>query len=754
MKTPKLFALVSMTLTSGIFAQTGADSREIIDLAPFEVHTEREFGYRAGTSVSGTRAREEVKNLPFSLQVITDELISDLKISDLEDAIRFAPGVQDNRDNLGNFGKFNVRGIQQTYSLRNGFRRYAPNDTSTAAQVEIVKGPAGLLYGQVFPGGVVNVVTKKPQSFNHYEIELRYGSYGSYRGSVDFGGPILREQNLNYRVISAYEEYDSFVEFAGRRVKLFSPSISYAPTNWLRLTFEYERYIREENAPHAGMIAANLEDLATAIANPEDPFGVANGPFNTAVIRSNSFTGIVDFLPRNFNTNGPGTFSNYDIHAYTAYADIRINSWLNLRSTGMYSDSMNAYYANFVNNTMRSGVDFRSRASWRESGNQVTQFVTDAFMEFNTGPVSHRLLVGVEYYKDVFHAALHEERPPSGSANYVRLPNPYNISRNWAQEFQFINPIRDFERSPQPDRLPQNLGETARSASSGTAFYITEQAALMNERLRLIAGLRYEEFDARNILANTTGGEDSLTSQLGFLYKIIPSIGVFGSYSESFYRNGFYNSFAIDPTKVGQMAPPQEGEGFDFGFKLETEDRKFAGTLSFFDLKQKNILIDARIDDQRVHILAGERTSRGVELDLHYAPIPGMQVLFNYAYTIAEDKETQLKMPNVPKHQGSIWLRYEIIDGPMEGFHIGGGALYMGKRPAGNDSNLFSQAWEFNADAYITVDAFIGKTFSFDKASTTLSLNVSNLTNKDYIRGGQTLPSEPRRYVLALTTRF
>ncbi|MCD8483270.1 MAG: TonB-dependent receptor plug domain-containing protein [Verrucomicrobia bacterium] len=338
------------------------ETDDVFELPPFEVQGEREFGYRAGTSVSGTRAREEVRNLPFSLQVITDSLIADLRVSDLEDAVRFAPGVQDNRDNLGNFGKFNVRGIQQTYSLRNGFRRYAPNDTSTAAQVEVVKGPAGLLYGQVFPGGVVNVVTKRPQHFSHYDIEARYGSYGSYRLGADFGGPIIPDGVLSYRVISGYEEYDSFVEFNKRRVKVFSPSVSYAPVRWLRITFEYERYIREENAPHAGMIAVNLDDLAQAIANPDNPFGINNGPFSPDVIRSRSFTGLADYLPRNFNTNGPGTFSDYDIHAYTAYIDMRVNSWLNIRSAGMYSDSANLYYANFVNNSMRSGVDLRSRA--------------------------------------------------------------------------------------------------------------------------------------------------------------------------------------------------------------------------------------------------------------------------------------------------------------------------------------------------------------------------------------------------------
>ncbi|MCD8483268.1 MAG: TonB-dependent receptor [Verrucomicrobia bacterium] len=302
--------------------------------------------------------------------------------------------------------------------------------------------------------------------------------------------------------------------------------------------------------------------------------------------------------------------------------------------------------------------------------------------------------------------------------------------------------------------MPANLPVNSRSESSGRAFYFTEQAIMMDGKLRAIAGLRYEEFDAKNRITNTDGNEDAVTGQFGAMYNFIPSVGVFASYSESFYRNGFYNSFAADQSKVGQLAPPQEGVGIDVGLKLQTPDRKLAGTISYFDLKQRNILIEALIEGVRTQLLAGERTSKGVELDFHYAPLPNWQILFNYAYTIAEDKETGRPMPNVPKHQSSIWTRYEFVEGPLQGFYMGGGLLYMGKRPAGNDSNIFAQAWNFTADSYVTVDAFIGKTFEFKRLSTTISLNVSNLTNAEFIRGGQTLPSEPRRYLLALTTRF
>lgn len=281
-----VFPLFSL---SPVFAQEEEEETEtVFELTPFEVNTDREYGYRANTSVSGTRTATAVRDLPFSLQIVTDELIDDMNVTDLEDALLYTSGVQENRDNVGNFGKFNVRGIQQNYTLRNGFRHYGPNDTSAIAQVEVVKGPAGLLYGQVFPGGVVNAVSKKPLTISKYELEVQYGSYGSFRSELDAGGPLNKSKTLSYRLIGSYSDWNSFVDHYARRIKSVVPMISYSPFDKIKFTFEFERYISDEDSPHAGRIAINENDLATAIANPEDPFRIKNGPFNTQVIRSQS----------------------------------------------------------------------------------------------------------------------------------------------------------------------------------------------------------------------------------------------------------------------------------------------------------------------------------------------------------------------------------------------------------------------------------------------------------------------------------
>lgn len=752
---PAIFA-VAIACT-GLTAQQGDESGDpgvVFEFSPFEVSTDRQYGYRAGTSVSGTRTATAVKNLPFSLQIVTDELIDDLNVSDMEDALMYTAGVQENRDNVGGYGKFNVRGIEQIYTLRNGFRHYGPNDTGSIAQVEIVKGPAGLLYGQVFPGGVVNAVSKKPLPIHLYELEFQMGSYGSHRVDADFGGPLNDSKSLTYRVVGAYGDWKSFVDYYQRRIKSIVPMVSYEPTDWLKLTFEFERYISEEDAPHVGMIAINTDDLAQAIANPDDPFGVRNGPLTPQAVRSRSFNGLADWLPRTFNTNGPGTFNNYDKYAYTLYTDIKAADWIGFRSALMYMDYSNQRYANFVNNTMRSGVDIVGEATYWTLNNRVFTSQNDFSILFRTGAVDHRLLVGGEYYSDAFKNYDADEKPPAGSnsRNYVRLPSPFNITREWSMEMRFLNPIRDFTPSPRPEDLkPVELQYD--TETTGHAGYLVDQLTMLDERLRVVAGARYESFDTDDFVTGYTGSESDITYQGGAMYNLTDWLSVFGSYSESFYRNGFYGRSA-DPGLTGTLAPPQEGDGYDFGFKWETSDGRFAGTLSYFDLSQSNILVSLDIDGTQRQMLAGERTSKGVELDLHFAPVQGWQIIFNYAYIDAVDVTTGKAFPNVPRHQASIWSRYEFTEGRMEGLFVGGGARYLGDRPGGSYTNLFEQSWNFEAEGYVHIDAFIGKTFVLRDHEVLVQFNVSNLTDEEYIRGGQTLPSEPRRYMLSLKMTY
>jgi iron complex outermembrane receptor protein len=361
------------------------------------------------------------------------------------------------------------------------------------------------------------------------------------------------------------------------------------------------------------------------------------------------------------------------------------------------------------------------------------------------------MLIGAEYYADRFEGSgARENSTPNPSAYYIRLPNPWDVTRNWNTEFQYLNPIADFSLSPRPEALaPISKGDDRET--TGYAVYLTDQIAMMNERLRLLGGVRYERFYTDNFITGAEGDENDITFQAGAMYQLLPWLSLFANYSESFYRNEFYNQFG-PPGMAGKMAPPQQGEGIDIGFKLDDPKGRWSGTISYYDLSQKNILINVRDENNNtLQRLAGARESTGFEFDFHFAPTPSWQILLNYAYVSTKDVDTGTAFPNVPKHQGSVFTRYEFTEGPLAGFALGGGAVYMGDRPGGNDSNIVSQNWDFVAESYIAVDAFISRNFAWRTHELTIQFNVSNLTDEEYIRGGQTLPSEPRRYTLSLT---
>jgi iron complex outermembrane receptor protein len=794
------------TLTAALLAPLclppliAQDDDTVYDLTPFEVTSTRDT-YTATNAISGTRMRMEIRDLPMNLQVVTEGFMKDLAVSDLDEALRFTSGVQSNVDNVGNFGKFNVRGIQQTYSLRNGFRRYGPNDVGNAAQVEVVKGPASLFYGQVFPGGVVNVTTKRPlwQDF-HLSVEAAAGSYDSYRAAVDFGGKL--GDTLAYRFNAVYDKEGSFIDWYHKKTKMFAPVITWRPWKRLTITVEYEHLRRDEQAPPAGLFVIS-EDYFRArdAADPNDPFGLRATPaafFNEFSRRVNEniperfwdilpegsyiervdalgnvtrrtlrYTGLQTDLPRDFNTNGPDSYRWYESDAVTGYIDMAFTSWLRYRGAFLYSRDDRDRYSSFVNGTYRSGVDAIVYATNKWMRNEVMQTQNDLFAEFETGPVAHRLLVGFEYYADEF---LDQERPlpdfpgiPGYSRPAMRLPVPTNLTMTWSGMFLPTRPLLDF--TPVPfGPLTGDYSVVGNRETTGTAWYASDQMTLMDGRLILLGGVRYEDFETDNFQTGQVAGRSDTTFQGGLLYRVTDSAGLFFSYAESFYRNEFpsYPSpdGSLDPN---ELAPPETGTGLELGLKFDSADRRFSGIITGFKLTRENQLNNVRdlsfTPPRQFSFLSGKYEVDGIETEIHYRPVPHWTVIVGYTFLDARQTTDSLTLragdswPNVPEHQFNLWHRYDFQEGVLEGAYIGGGGRYMGSRRAGNDTNI-AQGWDFESAGYWEFDLLLGYTFKAFGHDATVALNIFNILDREFIRGGQTLPSEPRRARLTCRIDF
>ncbi len=230
-----------------------ADADEVVVLNPFQVTTEKDRGYRATNSISGTRLDTAIKELPMPIEVITEEFLRDTGSTDLRQSLRYSSGILLQTQNdygaaAGSFstspGKINnpegqtaspdqthmkIRGFETTSVLRDGFRRQNATDSVNIARVEVARGPASLLYGVGNFGGVVNYLVKMPERERASEVTLGIGSHGFRRATIDTTGPINESGTLAYRLTGAFQDQDSYTDFNNEDHFFISPVVTWRP---------------------------------------------------------------------------------------------------------------------------------------------------------------------------------------------------------------------------------------------------------------------------------------------------------------------------------------------------------------------------------------------------------------------------------------------------------------------------------------------------------------------------------------------
>ena len=190
--------------------------------------TGEQDGYRVPDATTATKTDTPVRDIPQSIQVIPQQVIKDQGITRISDALRNVSGVTKE----GSYGDatdvYRIRGFVTSDTLRNGFRIQDPVINSASLErVEVLKGPASVLYGQFEPGGIVNYVTKQPLDYPYYFGEFTVGSYDYYRPSIDISGPLTADKKLLYRLNTAYESAGNFVDFVNSQTFSIAPVLTY-----------------------------------------------------------------------------------------------------------------------------------------------------------------------------------------------------------------------------------------------------------------------------------------------------------------------------------------------------------------------------------------------------------------------------------------------------------------------------------------------------------------------------------------------
>ncbi|ASW75435.1 TonB-dependent receptor [Chryseobacterium piperi] len=661
----------------------------------------------------------------------------------VDDALRNIPGLQkmwSATNRAGDGGIFvNMRGFVAGSSLRNGL--VAPITTSMDAinieKVEVLKGPSATLFGSNVTsyGGIINRVTKKPFENFGGSVSLAGGSYNYYRVQTDVNAPLTNDKKLLFRLNTAYTNQGTFQRTdAKNSFYAFTPSLTYRPTENLEINAELEMYETDaypETAfffyfPSSQLGADNMNQLERLGYDYKQTYA-GNGLKTTAKARN--FFGQV----------------NYKINKH-------IKSSTNISTSYSYSNGFNPYFY-FAPKSVISENPLDTelgivRADQSTNGSKKTYFqVQQNFnFDFNIGNMRNRTVAGFDYMRvkdnQSFLSIGVFDWVPFKRANYSDM-NGQTV----ADRYKYYQNLPNYD-----------FGVNNTYISSGIdniySGYISNVFTPIHG-LNILAGLRYE---SRSFEGGKRGPNlaDSYTQsawspKLGVVYQIVPEkISVFGNYQNSFTSNGYYTS---DKAGNIQLSAPERANQFEGGFKTNLLRGKINTTLSYYNIKVNNTLLntgEVTALGQAVQNQAGSLTSQGVELEANAYLIKGFSLMAGVSYNDMKytqaDKDVAGKRPATAS---SPWLvnfnaSYQFVDGNLKGLGFGIGGNYASDNKIVNSASMgtfiLPKYFVMNANAF------------YDTKKFRIGVKVDNFTNERYWNGFTTANAQPLANIMGSVT--
>ncbi len=679
-----------------------------VRVTPFDVAAYLDKGYRASNSVSASRFDAPIRDLPFAIQAFTQNFIEDQKPETLFDVARYSPGVT-YRSNDFNEGNANlaIRGFPVSATkgniqvLRDGLHGPSIFDFTNISRVEVVKGPSSFLYGQVAPGGIVNVITKNPLSRPAARVDLSYGSYDEYRLDADITGPVSNQ--LFFRLATSYDEDIHYWEPYDAHSWDFAPSLLWQPNDRVSLSLKYEKYKKVERPQVMQKPGYNAQSGIVPTADDPNLSGVD-----------------VPGLPDDWNGMSYADYRNSDTRSFSTWIDFKLDERWNLRAGYSYQDyvvdalfSGNLGMAN--NTTLLQGRRVRGQI-YRNEGDSLE---AHAVGNYDFGATSLKLLLGAQYVDREFSdwAAQAPNDPALGSDPTASplplwdLGDPSTWDRDATVPYSTLT----------ENKTDVTIDYRDKSLYAGSTFGFDD------ERLLLLAGWRLTSTENRLTdhqtgLSGPTFSGREVTPQYGVLYKLSPELSLFASYAESFLPG---SQVLRHPDGSTSTAVPTEGRGYDIGLKANLFGGRVSGTLTYFDIQNRNIVNDLAVTDAVgsvtiYNVQSGEQRSQGVEIDTTATLSDNWQLYLSYSYMdaritefsgndsaiLALDPSTlsaaeQENYRNVKRfhdaplqmsapHLLNLWTRYDFIGETLGGAYIAGGINYVHDQtilPDGPDSS-------------------------------------------------------------------
>jgi iron complex outermembrane receptor protein len=685
---------------------------------------------RAG---SDDLAKTPLTNLenPQVYSTVTQGLMTEQSVFNLDDALKNVPGASrlwasTDRAGFGNGAAFVLRGFELNSYLRNG----VPGNVSTTIDnaniesIEVLKGPSATLFGSAVTayGGLINRVTKKPYDRFGGEITYAGGSYGFNRLSADVNAPLDTARKVLLRVNAAYNATDSWQDRGFHKSFFVAPSLSYKVNDRLSFGFDAELYRSRGTTPSIFFFDATVAQLGVSSADK------LNIDWKRSFISN-------DLAVQSSNANFFGQM-NYKLS----------DQWLSQTNISVANSSSYGPMPYFY---LLPGNSQIARNVWTIDGNDRTLDVQQNFIgRFSIGPVKNRLVAGLDLYNYNANVIYHEFLGTADGQTASDLFDVVNSAGDIPNYLNFNKAKVDSAYANSPaSPYPYTIFNKVYISSA----YVSDVVNI-TDRLLINAALRIDHYDNKGTYDPTSGSttgayhQTALSPKFGLVYQLAKDrVSVFGN-----YLNGFTNETGTD--YAGHAFKPEQANQWEGGIKANAFGGKLTGTVSYYDIKVKNVL-RTDPDHPNFSLQNGTQLSTGIEAELIANPFTGFNIVAGYAhnngkYTDADaDVEGRRPGSSGPADMANLWLSYRITNGAAKGLGLGVGGNYSGV----NIIESSASQGQFTCPSYTIVNASV----FYDRPGYRLAVKVDNLGNKQYWIGWTTInPQMPLSLLATVAVKF
>lgn len=645
---------------------------------------------------------------------VTSGLLEDQVVTRFEDALTNVPGIFKLWESTGRGGDgagyYSLRGFPVQPTMLNGLPSLTNGtlDPVNLERVEVIKGPAGTLYGSslVSYGGLINVVTKSPYGQFGGEASFKTGSFGLNRLTADVNTPIDGDGDLALRVNSAYHSQNSFQDAGFNRSFFIAPSISYRVNERLSFIVKTEYLDGEQTNPT--MLFMNR--FVPLEANTPAQLG---------------------YEPKNSFTSNDLTISN-PTFGLQARMEYRLSEEWTWESAISRSAAKSKGYYTYLWDLQPEDRTFARYLSHQNSTTLSTDIQQNLRGEFSLGGIRNRVVIGLDYLGSNL---------TNNSTGYVPFGS---VTLQQADNSPLSRPAADEALADSP------VGSGTSSQHTYSAYFSDVITPLPG--VNVMAGLRLDHFVNEGLSDDSADNyeQTALSPKFGLVVQALPDrLSLFAN-----YMNGFSN---VAPRTQGDGSvksfSPEHAVQIETGLKTELYGGRLAATLSYYDITVSNVV---RPDPQNLnfYIQDGENYSRGLEASLSAYPAPGLNLTAGYSYnksrvSRATSEEYIGRRPESagPRHLANVWISYRLQAGVLRGLGMGVGGNYASENLVMNRKTT----GQFKLPSYAVFQTSI----FYETPNYRVNLKVNNLTDQVYYKGWTTVnPQQPRSITAGLTYKF